>query len=194
MSMFTGIITHLGKVSKKTKRTLTIKTNQDLLSKITEGTSVSVNGICLTVVNINRDSFEIDFMPETYTRTSIKYLQPDDPANLELPATPASFLSGHIVQGHIDGTAKLAGNTEEKNNHILKFSIPNDLSRYIAEKGSIAINGISLTVIEAEKNYFTVGIIPYTWNFTMLKTIKIGDFVNIETDILAKYVERLTKK
>lgn len=189
--MFTGIITHLGRISEKTNNLLTIEVSPDFLAKITKGTSVSVNGICLTVIGTGKDSFKADFIPETAKKTNIKYLQPDNLVNLELPATPITFLSGHIVQGHIDSVTKLISITKAGNSYILKFSIPAKLARYIIEKGSIAINGISLTIIEVNKKYFSVGIIPYTWDSTMLKKIKPGDFVNIEVDILAKYIERL---
>lgn len=192
--MFTGIVTHLGKVSKKEKKTLAIKASQDFLSKITKGTSISINGICLTVTDIHKYYFAIDFIPETENRTNIKYLQSNDLVNLELPATPASFMSGHIVQGHIDEVSTLLDIKVSDNSRILKFSASPTITKYLAAKGAVAINGISLTVIEVEKNYFTVGIIPYTWNNTILKTIKTGDFVNIEVDILAKYLEKLQKK
>lgn len=191
--MFTGIITHIGRVSAKTDSALKITADRNFLSKIQKGTSVSVSGICLTVTKIGRDFFAVDFMPETESRTNIKYLQPDNLVNLELPATPITFLSGHIVQGHIDSVTKLISITKAENSYILKFSIPAKLARYIIEKGSIAVNGISLTVIKAGGKKFTVGIIPYTWNQTMLHTIKTGDLVNIEVDILAKYLEKLIK-
>ena len=192
--MFTGIITHLGKISKKTDQLLVIQTSRSFLSKVKKGTSVSVNGICLTAVEANNDYFSVDCMPETESRTNIKNLQVSDLVNLELPATPSSFLSGHIVQGHIDDVSKLLDIKIQGNSRILKLSISPAFSKYIVPKGSIAINGISLTVIEAIKDYFTVGIIPYTWDNTMLSIIRPGDFVNIEVDILAKYLERLARK
>lgn len=192
--MFTGIITNLGRVVNKTKTSLIIKTDKDFLTRLEKGTSVAIDGICLTVVTYNKNSFEVNVMPETINRTNIQYLQSGNLVNLELPATANSFLSGHFVAGHIDGTAKLRKITQEGNSRILKLSIPTLLSKYIVEKGSIAVNGISLTVIEAAKNYFTVGIIPHTWAKTVLHTMKIGDFANVEVDILAKYIEKLLKK
>lgn len=185
--MFTGIIKNLGKVKNKTKDTLTVISGQELVKKLSRGDSIAVNGICLTVVKTGRDSFMIDFMEETAKRTNIKYLEAGDLVNLELPATPKTFLSGHMVQGHVDGLGKL---TEIKTG-ILRVVVPVKLSKYIVEKGSISINGISLTVIETGNNFFTVGIIPYTWENTMLHTLNPGDLVNIEVDILAKYVERI---
>ncbi len=191
--MFTGIITHLGKIKDKTENNLTIKTGNDLIARLSIGASIAVDGICLTVVGFDKDSFWLDFIPETEAKTNIKYLKVGDPVNLELPATASSLLSGHIVQGHIDGVAKLINATKVGNSHILKFSIPNILSKYIVPKGSIAVNGISLTVIETEKDQFSVGIIPHTWDNTMLHTLKVGDFVNIEADLLTKYMEKLLK-
>ena len=192
--MFTGIITNLGTVFSKTKTSLMIKTDKDFLTRLEKGASVAIDGICLTVVNYNKNSFEVNVMPETVNRTNIQYLQSENLVNLELPTTANSFLSGHIVQGHIDGTGRLQGIIKKNNSHILKFSIPNSLSKYIVEKGSIAVNGTSLTVIEVAKSYFTVGIISHTWAKTMLHTIKVGDFVNVEVDILAKYVYKFLKK
>lgn len=189
--MFTGIVTNLGKVVNKPENKLIIKTDQAFIRKLSKGTSIAVDGICLTVVDLIENSFSIDFMPETEKKTNIKYLRIGGLVNLELPATAESFLSGHIVQGHIDEVVKLETIIQEGNSYILKFSIPKDLSKYIVEKGSIAVNGISLTVIDIGENFFTVGIIPHTWDKTMLHTIKSGDYVNIEVDILAKYLGRI---
>ncbi len=191
--MFTGIITNLGKVFKATDCKLLIKTDKELINKLFNGASIAVDGICLTVVNESNDEFRVDFMPETEARTNIKNLQVGDLVNLELPTTPNSFLSGHIIQGHIDGIEKLISIKKLGNSYLLKFELSKSLFKYIVEKGTITVNGISLTVIEAGKKYFTVGIIPYTWDRTMLHTMKIGEFVNIEVDILAKYVEKLLK-
>ncbi|MBI2611829.1 riboflavin synthase [Candidatus Gottesmanbacteria bacterium] len=192
--MFTGIINHLGKVKNKTQNKLYIECSKNLISKLSEGASIAIDGICLTVVKMNKDSFEIDLMPETKQRTNIKYLKTGALVDLELPTTPTTFLGGHIVYGHIDGVAKLKNITDINNSYTLTFSVPASLSKYIAEKGSISVNGISLTVIKENKNYFTVGIIPHTWEQTMLHTIKIGNFVNIEVDVLAKYLDKLLKR
>ena len=192
--MFTGIITHTGKILTKSETKLAVESTKDFISMLNKGLSVAINGICLTIASFNKKSFQVDFMPETKARTNIGHLKSGDLVNLELPVTIETLFAGHIVQGHIDGVAKLEGVTKKGNSRILKLSIPNTLSRYIASKGSIAVSGISLTVIEAKKDYFTVGIVPYTWEHTALHTIKIGDFVNIEVDILAKYLESLLKK
>lgn len=188
--MFTGIITNLGKIKSKTKHSLSITSERKFIEKINKGDSISVNGICLTVTKTRRDYFVIDFMKETANKTNIIYLKINDLVNLELPATPNSFLSGHIVLGHIDNIGVLKEITKAK---ILKFTVSKSVSKYLVTKGSITINGISLTVIEAKSNYFTVGIIPHTWENTMLHALKLGDLVNIEVDILAKYIERLIR-
>ncbi len=193
--MFTGIIRNLGKFNNKSGSILTFDTSPVFCKKLKTGTSISVNGTCLTVFKKpTKNSFSVKVMPETLIKTMLEYLKINDLVNLELPVTPATLLSGHIIQGHIDGVARFTNITKQGNSYILRFIVPANLSKYLAEKGSVAINGISLTVIETEKKYFTVGIIPYTWNNTVLKNVKIGDFVNIEVDILAKYLEKLVKK
>ncbi len=192
--MFTGIITHLGKVVNKSENSLIIKTDKELVNNLSKGASIAVDGICLTVVDRTEDSFSVDYMPETEKKTHIKYLQTGSTVNLEPPAKANSLLSGHIVQGHIDGTAKLETIIQEGNSYILKLAVSKGLSKYIVEKGSITVNGISLTVVGIRDSFFTVGIIPHTWNKTMLNTIKLGDYANVEVDILAKYLERLIKK
>lgn len=191
--MFTGIVTNFGKIIAKSKGKLRIQAEKGLIKKLTPGTSIAVDGICLTVVGSSGDELEIDYIPETENKTNIKYLDAGDLVNLELPSTGSSFLSGHIVLGHIDGVAKLSKIESKGNSRILTLSIPKHMGKYILKKGSIALNGISLTVIDTGDNFFTVGIIPYTWEKTMLHTIKLGDYVNIEVDILAKYVEKLLK-
>jgi len=191
--MFTGIITHLGTVKEKTENDLKIATTSELLKKLSLGTSIAVNGICLTVVSKDKTSFTINFMPETAEKTNIKYLNTGTDVNLELPATADTLLSGHIVQGHVDGSAKINSIVKKGNSYIFAFSIPKNLKKYIVEKGSIAVNGISLTVIAVTKDEFTVGIIPHTWAHTMLHQAQVSDFVNLEIDVLAKYLENLIK-
>jgi riboflavin synthase len=190
--MFTGIITHLGKIQSKDATNITIQADASLIRKIEKGTSIAVNGTCLTVLGQPiSNTFTVEVMPETFKRTCLNNLQKNDLVNLELSMTPQNFLAGHIVQGHVDGTGKVASVQEEGNSKIIKITIPVQLEKYIVEKGSIALNGISLTVIKSQKTCLTVGIIPFTWSHTMLKNIKVGDEVNIETDIIAKYLEKL---
>ncbi len=192
--MFTGIITHTGKLEKKERQEFTFSAPLGFVRKLKEGDSVSVNGCCLTVTNIASNTFSVDIMPETQKRTMLGYLTIGDLVNFELPATPSSFLSGHFMQGHIDGTGVIKKIQQEGNSKILTIILPEDLNRYFVEKGSVAVNGISLTVITVDRSLFTVGIIPYTWKNTMIHKIKTGDLVNIEVDILAKYVEKIIKK
>lgn len=189
--MFTGIITHVSVVTKKTDTDLQISGSSDLLSKLDKGTSIAVDGICLTVVSKNKNSFTVNFMPETAKKTNIQYLTRGTEVNLELPATIDTLFSGHIVQGHVDTVGEITDIKEDGNSRLFTFTIPQTLTKYIVEKGSIAINGISLTVISVTKIHCIIGIIPHTWNHTMLHSAKIGDMVNIEIDALAKYVEKL---
>ncbi|MFH1833174.1 MAG: riboflavin synthase [Candidatus Levyibacteriota bacterium] len=191
--MFTGIATNAGKIVEKSENKLRIQTEKSFINKLSKGASVAVDGICLTVTNFSKDSFSVDYMPETKKRTNIQYLKVGDLVNLELPATLQTFLSGSIMQGHIDSVSILKKIEQKCNSKILTFSIPKNLGKYIVKKGTIAVNGISLTVVDVKVGSFTVGIIPYTWEKTMLYTARVGDYVNIEVDILAKYIEKLVK-
>ena len=193
--MFTGIVTHVGHVKEKTIGKLVISTPTDLYSQLTLGMSIAVDGICLTVTHLQKpNEFSIDFMPETENKTNIRYLQKKSLVNLELPVTPETLLAGHIMQGHVDGAAQIQKIEKQENSRLLTFSFDPKFMKYVAEKGSIALNGISLTVISVGKDFFTVGIIPHTWNVTMLHETKVGDFVNVEVDVLAKYLEKLMTK
>lgn len=192
--MFTGIIESLGQIAQKTHNQLTIKSSGKLVKQLSLGLSISVDGICLTVVDLDQNTFTVDFMPETYQKTNIKNLKVGNLVNLELPATPQTYLSGHIVYGHVDGVAKLLEVKKTGNSQLMKFAISKKLSHYLVEKGSVALNGISLTVIEAGNNYFTIGIIPHTFKNTNLKDLKKGNLVNLEADILAKYLSKLKMK
>lgn len=191
--MFTGIITDLGKLKKTDKTGFVFSAPKSFCKKLKNGTSVAINGTCLTVEKFGQNYFSVSVMMETLQKTMLNNIKPDDLVNLELPVTMETFLSGHIVQGHIDGTGHVVENEKDGNSHILKIKVSNNLQRYIVKKGSVALNGISLTVISATKKYFTVGIIPFTWANTMLHQLHINDAVNIETDILAKYLEKFNK-
>ncbi len=194
-AMFTGIITNTGICVQNNHKNISIKTEEKIISRLKTGSSVAVSGVCLTVTKIiGKTKFAADVMPETLAKTTLKTTKPQTLVNLELPATPTSFLAGHIVQGHIDEVGKLEKIGKSDNSQIVQISIPQNLAKYIVEKGSIAINGISLTIIKKGKNYFTVGIIPHTLINTNFHTLKTGDPVNIEVDVLAKYVENLLKK
>lgn len=192
--MFTGIISHLGKVRNYQNKTFTFDCSRSFSKAIKKGSSVAINGVCLTVDSVpTLNTFKAEVMPETLRRTALADLAKGDLVNLELPVKAKDLLSGHIVQGHVDGVAVIEDIKKEGNSWLFEFAIAKKVSRYIVEKGSVAVNGISLTVIETGDKYFTVGIIPYTWDHTMLKNAKVGDRVNIEVDILAKYLEKLIK-
>ncbi|MBI4133511.1 riboflavin synthase [Candidatus Uhrbacteria bacterium] len=189
--MFTGIITNLGRVARIEKDEYQFSVAEALCNKIALGSSISVNGVCLTVKEVLQDRrFSVDLMPETLKKTALGSLQKSDEVNLELPATPSTFLSGHIVQGHVDGVGEIESITKEGNSRLFRINAPQNLTRYIIPKGSIAVNGISLTVIGVEDQGFSVGIIPYTWEHTMLHAARVRSTVNIEVDVIAKYVEK----
>ncbi len=190
--MFTGIITYIGKLEKKEKQVFTFSAPADLVKRVQKGTSIAVNGCCLTVIGISGNTFSFEVMPETQKKTMLGSLKTEQIVNLELPVSVATLLSGHIVQGHVDGVGSIQKIDQKGISQILTISVPQELIRYIAVKGSITVNGISLTVVEVNNAGFTVGIIPRTWEHTMLHAVKIDDKVNIEVDILAKYIEKLT--
>ena len=154
---------------------------------------MAVNGACLTINSKSSKNFNVEVMPETLRRTNLGDLKVRDLVNLELAMRAQDMFAGHIVQGHVDGMATIKSIKMEGNSRIFTFRVDSRLSRYVVEKGSIAVNGISLTVIDVDRNSFTVGIIPVTWKRTMFKYAKVGDSVNIEVDILAKYVEKQLK-
>lgn len=156
------------------------------------GESLAINGVCLTVQEAEGNRLRFELVPETLRRTNLGALKPGDRVNLERPLTPQSRIGGHFVQGHIDTTARLVEIRQEGNAHVLRLQLTEPFyMRYIVPKGSIAVDGISLTVVEVGEDWFTVWIVPHTWQATNLATRQIGDSLNIETDILARYVERL---
>ncbi len=159
-------------------------------SDATHGASIAVNGCCLTVAALDGDVFTADVMAETFKRTSLGALSEGDPVNLERPLAAGARLGGHVVQGHVDGTGTIASHEDG----VVRVEIPEDLARYVVEKGSIAVDGVSLTVVETGDTSFTVSLIPTTLELTTLGHKGPGDVVNIEVDVLAKYVERLLAK
>jgi riboflavin synthase len=192
--MFTGIITHTATLKTINQSRYTFQASADFCQSLQSGSSVAINGTCLTIVEKPaNDNFTVEMIPETLSKTMFQPIEPGTLVNLEKPATTNQLLDGHIVQGHIDGLGKIDSITPNHNSHEFKISLPNQLSRYLVNKGSIAMNGISLTIIEAHSDHFTVGIIPYTWQHTMLHTSQVGDSVNLEVDVLAKYIEKLLK-
>ena len=188
--MFTGIIEESGRVEAAGAR-LSIGCAH-VLSDLTPGASIAVNGVCLTAVEIRADGFSADLAPETLERTNLGDLKPGEHVNLERPLTLQTRLSGHIVQGHVDGTGTVEGlRALRDGNWELLVQVPRDLDRYLVYKGSITIDGISLTIASVEDGLVKVAIIPHTYEATNLAGRKPGERVNIECDILAKHVARL---
>lgn len=188
--MFTGIIEEVGKVASITDQTITINTKV-----VQEGTklgeSISVNGACLTVVDIKDDSFSANISKETLKVTNLSNLKPNSPVNLERAMSLSSRLGGHIVYGHVDAVGKITRITKENEFYNISVEIPQGFEKYVVKKGSITIEGISLTVAQTEGRNVTIAIIPHTFNNTVLNSLKTNDNVNIEFDILAKYVEKI---
>lgn len=188
--MFTGIIEELGIVLALEPR-LRIRCST-VLSDLTEGASIAVNGVCLTALAITADSFSADLAPETLQRSNLGDLAAGSRVNLERPVTPATRLSGHIVQGHVDATGIVESLDDlGAGNFWLKVHVPEALDRYLVEKGSIAIDGISLTIASIKDSIVGVTVIPHTMTHTSLGSAKPGSRVNIEVDVLAKHVEKL---
>lgn len=193
--MFTGIIETLGKIK-------TIKTSEiQVLIPIDDvklGDSISINGICLTVRNLKKDNKSIlctfDISAETFNRTNLKFHKVNDFVNIERALKLGSRLDGHLVTGHIDNISKIISISKDRENYWFEFSIPEELNKLIAEKGSIAIDGISLTVAKKFDKSFTVAIVPYTYDHTNLQYRKVSDWVNLEVDILARYVDSILNK
>lgn len=193
--MFTGIIEELGSVVRLTDTSedsaLLAVHGPVVTSDARHGDSIAVNGVCLTVVDVADGTFTADVMGETLRRSSLGVLQPGDPVNLERAATLGSRLGGHLVQGHVDAVGKILGREPAAQWETVRFTLPGQIARYVVEKGSITVDGVSLTVAEVTDDSFSVGLIPTTLKLTTLGHKGIGDPVNLEVDVLAKYVERL---
>jgi riboflavin synthase len=188
--MFTGIIEELGTVVTAGSR-LSIQCST-VMSDLTEGASVAVNGVCLTAVGLRPDGFSADLAPETLRRSNLGDLGAGSRVNLERPLLPTSRLSGHIVQGHVDGTGEFLGlDALGEDNWWLRIRVPAELDRYLVFKGSISIDGISLTIAALEAGVLSVTIIPHTYRNTTLGGYRPGSRVNLECDVLAKHVEKL---
>ncbi len=190
--MFTGIIEDTGNLESISKDRIIIRAK---ITDVKVGDSIAINGICLTVKEIvNQKSYSLysfDISAETYNRTNLKFLKKNDLLNLERALKLDSRLDGHIVTGHIDDIAKILSKRKIQNSYEIEISIPQHLNKFIAEKGSIAVDGISLTIAKKYPERFRVAIIPYTYENTNLKTRKVGDYVNLEVDIIARYVESI---
>lgn len=193
--MFTGLIADLGSVEsiESDADGATLEISTALAGELAEGDSVAVNGVCLTATAIDDGAFRAQAMQETLRRSSLQRLRRGSRVNLELALRADGRLGGHIVQGHVDGTGTIAGLREEGFSRVLEIDMDDELARYLVEKGSVALDGVSLTVSELRDGGFSVSLIPETLLRTNLGEAQVGDRVNIETDILAKHVERLLK-
>jgi riboflavin synthase len=191
--VFTGLIADLGSVTalEQDGEGATLEIESDLAGELSEGDSIAVNGVCLTATAIGARGFLAQAMAETLRRSSLGRLRAGSPVNLELALRAEDRLGGHIVQGHVDGVATAAAVREEGFSRVLTFEVEAPLARYLVEKGSVALDGVSLTVSALEERGFSVSLIPETLQRTNLGQIGEGAIVNIEVDILAKHVERL---
>lgn len=184
VALFTGLISDIGRVEKSGAR---IAIATPLAAELAQGDSIAVNGVCLTAVAIGSGRFEADVMEETLARSSLGRLQNGDPVNLELALRVGDRLGGHFVQGHVDATGRIDSIEEREHSRLVRIGAPPQLLRFIVEKGSIAVDGVSLTVVDADAKRFTVSLIPETLERTTLGQKAEGDPVNLEVDMLAKY-------
>ena len=192
--MFTGIIEELGRVRSVERRGEGVRIRFEA-RVVTEGThegdSISVNGVCLTALEVRRDSFSADGSRETLQRSTLGTLRAGSPVNLERAVTPATRLGGHIVQGHVDARGRFLSAEDHGGSWTVRIAYPPDIARYLVFKGSVAVEGISLTVAALSEDHFEIAVIPKTWLVTNLSHLRPGDPVNLEADIIAKYVERI---
>ena len=195
--MFTGLIEEVGSVlgSDATDRSTRLQVVAPRLAeKVQIGDSIAVNGCCLTVTNRRTEELSFDLLAETLDRTNLKALRQESRVNLERALAADGRLGGHFVQGHVDCAARIVALEENGADYRLEVELPADFARYVAHKGSIAVNGISLTVAEVSENSFAVWIIPHTRSQTNLDTARAGDLVNLEFDLIAKYLERMVPR
>jgi len=194
--MFTGIVEHMGRVVEMGDnghdKRLVIAAQG--LGETPLGASVAVNGVCLTVVATDGDRAALDVIPETLDRTNLGSLGPGEPVNVELAMPGSGRFDGHLVQGHVDGTGRVVAVTKGEGGTVMTVHPASRLLRYIVEKGSITVDGVSLTVASVSDDQFTVALIPHTLESTTLGLRKTGDVVNLETDVIARYVERLLEE
>ena len=188
--MFTGIIEETGKIKTVTQNKITVEAKV-VTEETKRGDSIAVNGVCLTVTNIGANFFDADMSPETLKVTTLGNLRAGSAVNLERAVQVGSRLGGHIVSGHVDGLGRVKYIKKERDFYNFAVELPSELSKYVVKKGSITVNGISLTVAEMNNNIVNIAVIPHTFENTALKSLQAGEYVNIETDILAKYVEKI---
>ena len=188
--MFTGIVEEIGRVQSVSSGGLVISVSREL-ADLRVSDSISVNGACLTVTSRDEDSFSVDVVPETLRRTNLGALRAGDPVDLERSLAVDGRFGGHVVQGHVDATGAIESVAHEGEALLLRFRAPPSIMRYVVEKGFIAVDGVSLTVVDCDDRSFSVTVIPFTRDNTILGSKAAGDAVNLEADIMAKYVERL---
>jgi len=192
--MFTGIIEELGSVRSIEERgeNAWLVVNARVVTEGTKhGDSIAVNGVCLTALDIHDDSFAADVSRETLLRSTLGRLKPGVPVNLERAVTPATRFGGHMVQGHVDARGKFVSVEDHGDSWTVRIGFPPEIARYLVFKGSVAVEGISLTIANLGEDYFEIAIIPKTWEVTNLSQLNPGDGVNLEVDVIGKYVERL---
>ncbi|QNK76881.1 riboflavin synthase [Winogradskyella sp. PAMC22761] len=191
--MFTGIIEDLGRIEKLKKEdgNLHVTVHSSITNELKIDQSVAHNGVCLTVVNIDGETYTVTAIQETLDKTNLGLLKENDTVNIERAMKLSDRLDGHIVQGHVDQTAKCINILEKEGSWVFTFEYDKNLNNITIEKGSITVNGVSLTVVNSKLNSFSVAIIPYTYNHTTFKYIKNGDTINLEFDVIGKYVKRL---
>lgn len=194
--MFTGIVKKLSKIEKVfyQKDSLFVDIKKPIDWKIWEGESISINGVCSTIKKTTGQIFEVEYMPETIQKTTVGNFKGGMDVNLEKSLKINDLLDGHLVQGHIDTRGKIIDIKKAKESKVIKIKVPEKSMKLIAEKGSVSVDGISLTVVATGKNWFSVSLVSYTLENTNLGKIKIGEETNIETDVLAKYIENILRK
>jgi len=190
--MFTGIVEEVGRVTSAQSGKLIISAS-DVLQGMELGGSIAINGVCLTITNFNTSSFSVDIMPETLKRSNLGLLSAGDEVNLERPLALGGRLGGHLVQGHVDDTGRVASIGWDGETVLIRFETPPEIMHYIVEKGFIAVDGVSLTVVTKDTSSFQVSIVNYTRKHTTLGSRRVGDLVNLEIDTIAKYVEQLSQ-
>jgi riboflavin synthase len=192
--MFTGIIEELGTVesfvANEGGARMVVSANL-VTSDSHEGDSIAVNGVCLTALDIKSDSFSADLSQETLDRSTLGNLKSGSRVNLERAVTPSTRLGGHVVQGHVDARGEFISAEEHGDFWTVRIGYPKEISQYLVYKGSVSVEGISLTIAKLAENYFDIAVIPKTWELTNLSTLQPGDAVNLEADVIAKYVERM---
>ncbi len=191
--MFTGIITHTAKLFSAKQGVFVVQTDHKFVSKTKIGDSIAVNGVCLTVEKKTKDKLSFSAVPETLKRSNLGDIKVGEELNLEMSLTMQTFLSGHLVQGHVDGIGEIKEIKKQGNSREIEIIPQKDVMEFLVEKGSVALNGISLTVAKLKSKSFVIAVIPHTWQNTNLKNVKLGDKINIEIDVVAKYIKKFLK-